>query len=251
MTSSSFLHMPNNIVPPIPEGRHDYFPLRDWRKVYNPDDYLLHTSKREGFAGIVGKITDRYCKECEHRMDVPHRIGCSVDAKERAMVTPVASHLPERGPMPSWVQGHVTKHSGLHDSVLATPTQGSPGEAIRWLAQDRERLLKLLDTQSSPHSERDEVPKAVQKQIGLARQMAETDFIDDEFCDSKATMKALLWFADRLSVPEHLRSFTCPRCLTPETITPAEASPTGYSCVQCGSELPTPEHRTTTEIDNG
>jgi len=74
-------------IPEIPDAK-DFNGLRDWRKAHNEADYPLANSYHEGFAGVVGCITDRWCRECDQRIDAPHRLGCSVHAKEQAMVTP-------------------------------------------------------------------------------------------------------------------------------------------------------------------
>jgi hypothetical protein len=75
-----------NTIPSIPD-RKDFNALRDWRMEHNRLDYPSGDSYHEGFAGIVGCTTDRWCRECESRIDVPHRKDCSVTAKEEALVS--------------------------------------------------------------------------------------------------------------------------------------------------------------------
>lgn len=55
---------------------------RTWRMANNRDAYPSFTSQREGFAGIIGAITDRFCRECEQNIQLRHLKGCSVGAAE-------------------------------------------------------------------------------------------------------------------------------------------------------------------------
>lgn len=56
--------------------------LREWRMANNRDAYPQDVSYREGFGGLIGEITDRWCKECEQNIQLPHRVGCRVGIAE-------------------------------------------------------------------------------------------------------------------------------------------------------------------------
>jgi hypothetical protein len=69
--------------PPRPKSAYELEDeRRTWRMANNRDAYPPFASRREGFAGIVGEITDRFCKECEQNIQLRHMKGCTVGAAE-------------------------------------------------------------------------------------------------------------------------------------------------------------------------
>jgi hypothetical protein len=79
-------------IPPTPT---DGNALRAWRMQHNPTDYPQDNSYHEGFAGVVGCVIDRWCRECQQRIDVPHLPHCSIAIKERQLVGTTPCTHPE------------------------------------------------------------------------------------------------------------------------------------------------------------
>jgi hypothetical protein len=75
--------IPPPVKPPPPPSMYELeYMRRTWRMNNNRDSYPPFTSTREGFAGIVGSVTDRFCKECEQNIQLCHLPNCSVGKAE-------------------------------------------------------------------------------------------------------------------------------------------------------------------------
>jgi hypothetical protein len=75
--------IPLPVKPPPPPSEYQLEDMRrTWRMNNNRDSYPPFTSQREGFGGLMGAITDRFCKECEVNIQLRHRKGCSVGVAE-------------------------------------------------------------------------------------------------------------------------------------------------------------------------